>query len=294
MRNHRLGYIFEREEGAITASLSFVRLPHLNDPSQALLIAGAVPSGEVKVHLYSERELRERLSDLAGGEELRVFDFGRSAEHFSPSPSCARVLREGGQKDDDIQTEAEAQLARSAEMLDKVKSIFRNDGLGTCPAGWVPKTEITHWPIETANGGIRNVPFVITVYTCHFGNTDVVQTTMPIDDPALKTAPKAIRVCSTHFRFEDVRKVAFTHTVKSTKIGLGFSLGFNASGSFVATGPKIGDKVFEGGQEKIDASTGKTVTFNFSLVKQHAKLKFDAWQRLVADVGPDMFVCREG
>ena len=195
------------------------------------------------------------------------------------------------------QAASQGRHKEAAELLKQVKDIFTDVKPGTCPENWNRATEVVHWPIADPVAGIRQIPFIITAHTCFFGNFGIVQTTIPINDPLFPDAPKKVRVCSTQFKFEDERKVMLKHTLKFTQIGFSLGLGFSASlppSGVVNTSPNKDDQVHEDGKPKVDAATGQPVKFDLNFMQLHSKLKFQAWQRLSIDVGPDKFVCREG
>lgn len=308
MTAQRLGDLLAAPQGSLDGKRHYFRLDHLGDPDQAMLVLGAAPHGQVRVHVYSERDVRERLQDLRGDQAPKVFDYGRSAESFArlrpssrpgvaPAGNTAPAASEP--KDAAVQTAVEAAFQNDAEMLKQVQSIFADVKPGTCPESWNKPTEVVHWPVvdPAAPGGIRLIPFIIVAHTCFFGNFGIVQTTIPIDDPRVPNAPRKIRVCSTQFQFEDERRVMLKHTLKFTQIGFSIGLGFSPSlppTGVVNTTPQKGDPVHENGRNKVDPATGEPVRFDLDLMQLHSKLKFEAWQRLSVDVGPDKFVCREG
>ncbi|MEL6345299.1 MAG: hypothetical protein AAFV53_19490 [Myxococcota bacterium] len=194
-----------------------------------------------------------------------------------------------------IQTAAEAAFANDSRLLEQVKGIFTEASVGQCPSEWNKVTEVVHWPILGPDGSIRQVPMMVIAQTCNFGNFNVVQTTLPIVDPLLESAPKSVRVCTTGFQVRDTREITLKHTFKSTKVGLGFGLGFLSlpTGGLFSSSPTKGETVHgEDGAPKKDPTTGKDITFDIDFMKIHASLKLRAWQELVLDVGPEMFVCR--
>lgn len=283
--------------GEIGGGVHYFRLDHLDNPDQNLLVIGHDPDGAVKVHVYSRGEVRNRVQDLAADEPQAVFGHGTPSGHFRgtcPVPQEGEMGVMNTPPDgNSIQTKQEADFSKDAALLEKVKDMFASVAQGTCPAQWMASKENVLWPVfHEKKGDIVNYPFIVYAYTCNFGNYNLVQTTIPIKDPMLN-APKALRVCTTGFQFEDTRKVFLKHVVKSTKVGLSLGLGFTAKGKMETTGPKLGDKVYEGGQLKGEGEASQGGTFGLDLMRQHAKLKFEAWQRLIIDVGPKMFVCQE-
>ncbi len=310
LTTQRLGDLLAAPQGELDRKRHYVRLDHLGDPDQALLVLGAAPQGRVQVHVYTERDVREQLQDLRADQVRKVFDYGRSAEGFARlRPSSRRGVTDNktdgktgtpstGQPGAGIQTAIESAFQNNTELLKQVQGIFTDVKPGTCPENWNRPTEVVHWPIAdpAAAGGIRLIPFLITAHTCFFGNFGIVQTTIPINDPLVPDAPRKIRVCSTQFEFEDERKVLLKHTLKFTQIGFSIGLGFNLSlppSGVVNASPKKDDAVHENGQPKTDPATGQPVKFDLNFMQLHSKLKFEAWQRLSVDVGPDKFVCRE-
>lgn len=295
----RLGQVLEASH-ATRDNLHFLDLGFLGDSDQALLVCGAGPDREYHVRVYAEKDLA-RVRDLRQDETVRVLDMGRAAERAAPRPRNVANEKTEPQTETDasIQTELEAQFSQSTELLGQVKTMFNDFQVGSCPESWEPVTEAPTLPVITGST-TRRVPFMVVAHTCFFGNYGVVKTLIPIQDPIFGgQQPSRVRVCSTQFKVSDVRKVSLKHSVKSTKVGFGFSLGFMPSiplpsvGDMVDTSPKEGDQAFEKGKPKKDPATGKNISFDFELARTHAKLKFEAWQRLVLDVGPDMFVCRD-
>lgn len=305
LTGQRLGDVLAAPQGSFDRDRHYFRLDHLDDPDQSLLVVGAAPDGQVRVHVYTERDVRERLQDLRGDQTPKVFDYGRSSESFARLRPSSRREGDGGktpppagEQDVTLQTAVEAAFQNNAEMLKQVQQIFTDVKPEKCPENWNRPTEVVHWMVSdpAAPGGIRQIPFIIVAHTCFFGNQGIVKTTVPIQDPLVPNAPKKIRVCSTQFKFEDERRVMLKHTLKFTQIGFSLSLGFSPSlptNGVVSTSPKPGADVHENGQPKKDP-TGAPVKFDFNSIQLHSKLKFEAWQRLLIDVGSDKFVCREG
>ena len=333
--NHprRLGELLDEGSGQLGAGLVSVDLAFLDDPDQALIVQGVLPSGEARTHIYRQRDLA-RLRDLPVEEALRVFDHGRDnccdtgpVRGFNNSGGTRNGTRNGtgdgtgdgtgegsgdgnetGETGDgneagggneageaqgpdetadgSLQTALEAQVTGSAKLIEQAQRLFQPRAIPTCPKDWRPTTEVVHWRlIEPAE---RDVVLMVITHTCVNGAYGVVKTVMPIVDPALAEGiPARVQTCATKFTTEARREISLKHTTKLTKVGFGFSLGFNFSlpANRVESTPTKKDGVFEKGEPKLDPNTGKQIKFTADLMRLHTKLKFRAWQSYSTDVG---------
>jgi hypothetical protein len=266
----------------------------LDDDDLRLAVTGLGPAGEpLPWRLFTARQAREQLAHLAPADS-RVLSLGRELPEPEPPAEPAPLAARGDEakapeapapRPDDLQTEQEVKIGADPAVLRAIGGFFNPPGLDKCAPDFRGTIEAIEWPLPDR----RIVPRMVVKYTCVAGNILLSETHFPMsDDPE---SPRRITICSSQFHFENTRTVAYEQVQKSTKLSVGLGLGFTAGGGLHLTAAKEGEPVFGAGEAKLDAQTGKQLRFDFGLARTHAKLKIQAFERLVLDV-PEM-ACRE-
>lgn len=294
MLEKKLGDLIDEKENQLCGSvplekggvLHYLNLSGLEHPDCYWAFHGEDEKcAPTRWRFYSRAEFNRRLASMRLGDP-RCLEHGRPGpgpEEFESIPSTppdeSKRESEEEKKDNELQTKDEAELYKSADLLKSMGGFFQS-GLGKCDPGFTNTVETVTFPLS--NG--RIVPLMTVAYTCSFGNIMLTKTLFPVTDPFLNLKLDKPMICSTEFRYEDTRRVVYKQTTKSTKIGIGLSLGFSTKGGMQMTSPKKGDKAFAFGDAKMNAETGADVKFNFELCRTHSKLKIEAFQHLVIEV----------